>query len=264
MRIDLSGRTALVTASTQGIGAAIAAGLAGAGARVCVNGRAAERVERAVAQLRDEVPDGEFVAVAADVATAEGAERARDAAPEVDILVNNLGVFGAKDAFEIDDAEWRRYFDVNVLSAVRLTRMYMPGMLERDWGRVLYISSESGVAIPVEMVQYGMTKTAMLALGRGFAKKAAGSGVTVNSVLVGPTRTAGVEEFVQGLVGGELPWEEAERVFMREHRPQSLLQRLIEPAEIAHMVVYLSSDLSSATTGGAVRVDGGCVDAVVP
>lgn len=264
MRIDLTGRTALVTASTQGIGAAIAAGLAGAGARVYVNGRTAERVERAVAQLRGEVPDGEFAAVAADVATAEGAERAREAAPEVDILVNNLGVFGAKDAFEIEDAEWRRYFDVNVLSAVRLTRMYMPGMLERDWGRVQYISSESGVAIPVEMVQYGMTKTAMLALGRGFAKKAAGSGVTVNSVLVGPTRTAGVEEFVQGLVGGELPWEEAERVFMREHRPQSLLQRLIEPAEIANMVVYLSSDLASATTGGAVRVDGGCVDAVVP
>ncbi|MCF3172707.1 SDR family oxidoreductase [Streptomyces sioyaensis] len=264
MQINLSGRTALVTGSTQGIGAAIAAGLAQAGAKVGVNGRDPKRVEQAIEELRRNVPDGDFVALTADVTTEEGARHAFGQLPDVDILVNNVGIFGSKDVLEIDDAEWQRYFDVNVFSAVRLTRMYMPRMLEQDWGRVLYIASESSVAIPAEMVHYGTTKTAMLALGRGFAKRAAGSRVTVNSVLAGPTHTAGVEEFVYDLVGRELPWQEAQATFMREFRPQSLLQRLIEPAEIANMVVYLSSDLASATTGGAVRVDGGIVDSILP
>ncbi|MGW3243794.1 SDR family NAD(P)-dependent oxidoreductase [Streptomyces sp. NPDC001070] len=264
MRIDLTGRTALVTGSTQGIGAAIAAGLARAGARVAVNGRDQERVDEAVARLRDEVPEGDYIAAGADVASEEGARHAYEQVPDADILVNNLGIFGARDALDIDDAEWRRYFEVNVLAAVRLTRMYLPRMLERDWGRVQYIASESAVVIPAEMIHYGMTKTALLALGRGFAKRAAGTGVTVNSVLAGPTHTAGVEDFVLDLVGRDLPWEEAQRTFMREHRPQSLLRRLIEPPEIANMVVYLSSEQASATTGGALRVDGGCVDAIVP
>ncbi|MGW5478117.1 SDR family NAD(P)-dependent oxidoreductase [Streptomyces sp. NPDC004008] len=264
MQIDLKGRTALVTASTQGIGAAIAAGLARAGARVGVNGRTADRVADSVARLNREVPGADVVPVAADVTTEEGARRAVEALPHVDILINNLGIFGAKDALEITDDEWRRYFEVNVLAAVRLTRLCLPAMCERGWGRVQYIGSDSSVAIPAEMIHYGMTKTALLAVGRGFAKQAAGTGVTVNCVLAGPTHTKGVEDFVYELVDRDLPWDEAQRVFMREHRPQSLLQRLIEPEEIAHMVVYLSSDQASATTGGALRVDGGYVDAIVP
>ncbi|MGK5683031.1 SDR family NAD(P)-dependent oxidoreductase [Actinoplanes sp. URMC 104] len=260
MRLDLSGRTALVTGSTQGIGRAIAAGLAAAGARVAVNGRSAQSVERALEELGG---DG-FVAAPGDVSTAEGAAAVLEAAGPVDILVNNLGIFGAQPALEITDDDWRRYFEVNVLAAVRLTRELLPGMRERGWGRVLYIASDSAVVIPAEMIHYGVSKTALLGVARGFAKEAAGSGVTVNSVIAGPTHTGGVEDFVRSLVGDELPWDEAQREFMRRHRPQSLLQRLIEPEEIANMVVYLSSPLASATTGGAVRVDGGYVDAILP
>lgn len=259
MNIDLHGKSALVTGSTQGIGLAIAQGLASAGARVFVNGRSQDRVDAAVAGI-----DGDVIGVAADVSDAAGAQALLDEVPDVDILVNNLGIFGAVPAREITDEQWRTYFEVNVLAAARLIRLYLPGMVDRGWGRVLQIASDSAIVTPAEMIHYGVSKTALLALSRGFAKDAAGSGVTVNSVIAGPTHTAGVEDFVYQLVDKSLPWDEAQREFMRLHRPQSLIQRLIEPEEIANMVVYLASPLASATTGGALRVDGGYVDAILP
>ncbi len=262
MDIDLTGKTALVTGSTQGIGLAIAGGLANSGAKVSVNGRTPERVEEAVAKLR-----GDVIGVAADVSTADGAAELLRRLPDVDILVNNLGIFGAVPAREITDEQWRAYFEVNVLAAARLIRMYLPGMAERGWGRAIQIASDSALVIPEEMIHYGVSKTALLAVSRGFAKDAGGTGVTVNSVIAGPTHTAGVEDFVYQLLEGDdksLPWDEAQREFMRKYRPQSLLQRLIEPAEIANMVTYLASPLASATTGGALRVDGGYVDSIVP
>ncbi|MBP3082569.1 SDR family NAD(P)-dependent oxidoreductase [Mycolicibacterium fortuitum] len=260
MNIELTGKTALVTGSTQGIGLAIAEQLARSGARVVVNGRTAARVDEAVAKL------GEFdvLGVAADVSTEEGTADLLRQLPDVDILVNNLGIFGAVPPLEITDEQWRTYFDVNVLASVRLIRSYLPGMTQRGWGRAIQIASDSAIVTPAEMIHYGVSKTALLAVSRGFAKEAAGTGVTVNSVIAGPTRTAGVEDFVYQLVDKSLPWDEAQREFMIKHRPQSLIQRLIEPEEIANMVTYLASPLASATTGGALRVDGGYVDSILP
>lgn len=264
MNIVLSGRTAFVSASTKGIGRAIAAGLAGAGAATVINGRDEEGVAKAVRALREEVPGADVTGVVADLATADGALSLLDRLPNVDVLVNNLGIFGPQPVLEIDDAEWRRYFEVNVLSGVRLARHYLPGMTERGWGRVVFIASDASVVIPTEMVHYGMSKTALLAVSRGYAKAVAGSGVTVNAVLAGPTHTDGVEDFVAEMVGPDLPWDVAQRRFMVEHRPNSLIRRFIEPAEIANAVVYLSSEQAAATTGAAIRADGGYIDAILP
>jgi NAD(P)-dependent dehydrogenase (short-subunit alcohol dehydrogenase family) len=263
MQIDLSGRRAFVSGSTQGIGRAIAAGLAASGAATTINGRDPVSVDQAVGELRAELPGADIDGVAGDLGTAQGVDEVLGALPQVDVLVNNLGIFADMPALEIDDATWQRYWDVNVLSGIRLTRAYAPGMVQRGWGRIQFIASDSSVVIPVEMIHYGVTKTALLGVSRGFAKAIAGSGVTVNTVVAGPTHTPGVEVFVRSLVGDDLSWEDAQRRFMAEHRPTSLIGRLIEPHEIANMVVYLASEQASATTGGALRVDGGYVDNIV-
>lgn len=260
MRIDLSGRTALVTGSTSGIGAAIAAGLSAAGARVAVNGRDAGRTAAAAERL------GAALAVPGDVGTAKGCAAILEALPHVDVLVNNAGIFRPAPALEISDEDWLRHFEVNVMSGVRLTRGYLPGMLRRGWGRVQFISSESALHIPSEMIHYGMTKAAQIAVARGFAEAVPGSGVTVNSVLPGPTLTEGMQEMLEGRAGRRLDRaavEEAGRAFVQEHRPSSLLGRPATPEEVANLVVYLASDQASATTGAAVRVDGGVVRAAV-
>lgn len=259
MDLQLQGRTALVTGSTAGIGFAIAAALAHEGATVIVNGRTQARVDQAVAKL----PAG-TQGLAADLGTAAGCAQAIAQLPAVDILINNLGIFEPKPFPEIPDEDWLRFFEVNVLSGVRLSRHYLPRMLEKGWGRILFISSESGVQIPAEMIHYGMTKTAQLAIARGLAETTAGTGVTVNSVLPGPTGSEGVGEFINQLAQAQgTDRGTVEREFFRTVRPTSLLQRLATPEEVANLVTYLASPLSSATNGAAVRVDGGVVRSIV-
>jgi NAD(P)-dependent dehydrogenase (short-subunit alcohol dehydrogenase family) len=264
MIIDLSGKTALVTGSTEGIGRAIAKGLTASGAAVILNGRKRDKVAAAVAKLAAEVDGAKVRGVAADVGTAEGCAALAGAVGPVDILINNAGIFEPKPFFDIPDADWTRFFEVNVMSGVRLSRALMPGMLERKWGRVVFISSESAIQIPPEMIQYGMTKTAQLAISRGLAELAAGSGVTVNTVLPGPTRSEGVEDFLVAMAkqAGKAV-EEMAAEFVKTHRPTSLLQRFATVEEVANMVVYVASTEASATNGAALRVDGGVVRSII-
>jgi NAD(P)-dependent dehydrogenase (short-subunit alcohol dehydrogenase family) len=263
MKIDLSGKTALVTGSTAGIGYAIARGLAAAGAAVVINGRSQARVDEAVARLVGAVPAGKVRGVAADVAIAAGCDALVETQPVLDILVNNAGIFEARDFFAIPDEDWSRFLEANVMSGVRLSRAYLPGMLTRNSGRIIFISSESALNIPTEMIHYGMTKTAQLAISRGLAKLTRGTGVTVNAVLPGPTMSEGVEGFVKDLArqSGQSE-QEAANNFIAQHRPSSLLQRFASVEEIANMVVYVASQQASATNGAALRAEGGIVDTI--
>jgi NAD(P)-dependent dehydrogenase (short-subunit alcohol dehydrogenase family) len=263
MRIDLTDKRAVVTGSTGGIGFAIAQGLAAAGARVTINGRSQASVDAAAKRLTERVRGAKVDGVAADLATAAGVAVFLQRVPDTDILVNNLGIFEPKPFEEITDADWQRFFDTNVMSGVRLSRQYFPLMVKRGWGRIVFISSESGLNIPTEMVHYGMTKTAQLAIARGLAETAAGTGVTVNAVLPGPTRSEGVTDFFAKLAKEQgMSEAEMEKEFIAKNRPTSLIRRLAAVEEVANMVVYVCSLQASATTGAALRVDGGVVRSI--
>ena len=263
MDLGLHGKRALVTGSTAGIGYAIAELLAREGASVVVNGRTPERVEQAVQRIRATAPGADVTGVAADAGSAEGAAALIAARPDVDVLVNNMGIFEPKAFEQISDAEWLRFFEVNVLSGVRLARHYVPRMKAKNWGRVVFISSESGLQIPTEMIHYGTTKTAQLAVARGLAETLVGTNVTVNSVLPGPTSSEGVGTFVSDLAKSQgKDVATVEREFFKSARPSSIIQRFGTPAEVASLVAYVCSAAASATTGAALRVDGGVVRSI--
>jgi NAD(P)-dependent dehydrogenase (short-subunit alcohol dehydrogenase family) len=263
MHIDLSGKTALVTGSTAGIGHAIAKGLAATGANVVINGRGQAKVDAAVAAVSKVAKGGKVSGVAADVSTADGCARLVAAQPDVDILINNTGIFEPKPFFDIPDDDWQRFFDVNVMSGVRLSRAYMPAMLKRNWGRIVFIASESALMIPQEMIHYGMTKTAQLSVSRGLAELTRGTAVTVNAVMPGPTMSEGVQTFVADLAKQNGQSEsEAAANFIKQHRPGSLIQRFATVEEIANMVVYVSSKESAATNGAALRAEGGLLQTI--
>jgi NAD(P)-dependent dehydrogenase (short-subunit alcohol dehydrogenase family) len=262
MDLQLRGRRALVTGSTAGIGFAIAEALAREGAALIVNGRSQARVEEALGRLAGTGAD--LVGLAGDLGTAAGVDEAIACHPDLDILVNNLGIFEPKPFEAIPDQDWQRIIEVNFMSGVRLCRHYLPRMKERGWGRIIFISSESGVNIPVEMIHYGVTKTMQIALARGLAETCTGTAVTVNSVLPGPTRSAGVIQFVADLAAQQgVDTAQVERDFFATARPSSLLQRFAEPAEVASLVAYLASPLASATNGAADRADGGVVRSIL-
>lgn len=256
MDLQLKDKLALVTGSTAGIGMAIAKELASEGASVIVNGRSQESVDEAIASLAD--TEGKAIGLAADLSSAEGVQQAIKQYPQVDILVNNLGIFEVKPFNDITDEDWQKFFNVNVMSGVRLSRAYLPKMLERNWGRIIFVSSESGIQIPQEMIHYGMTKAAQIAIARGLAEMTANTAVTVNSVLPGPTRTKGVEDYIEQMAQEkDVSTAEIEKQFFAEDRPTSIIQRFIEPKEVANMVAYVASPLASATNGAALQVEGG-------
>jgi NAD(P)-dependent dehydrogenase (short-subunit alcohol dehydrogenase family) len=259
MDLQLTGKRALITGSTAGIGYAIAVSLAREGADVILNGRTQDGVDEALGSL---LGDTGVLAkgFAGDLGSAETCAALAAAHPDVDILINNLGIFETKPFEDIPDADWQRFFDVNVMAGVRLARAYLPGMRRRDWGRIVFISSESAINIPVEMVHYGMTKTAQLSVARGLAETLAGTGITVNSVLPGPTRSRGVKDFLEKMAAeAGQPVATLEKEFFERARPSSLIRRFADPAEVAALVTYVVSPLASATTGAALRADGGIV-----
>src|SRR5271165_788728 len=263
MDLQLTGRTALVTGSTAGIGLAIAVSLAREGAVVTVNGRTEQRVNSALQHLRDAVPEARVLGIAADLGTADGARAVIDRLPEVQILANNLGIYDATPFEKTDDAMWTHIFEVNVLSGVRLSRHYLPLMKQKNWGRVIFISSESGSQIPAEMIHYGVTKTAQVALARGIAETLAGTAVTSNSIVVGPTASEGVGSSIKDMAASRgVDASVVEKEFFKTVRPTSLLRRLETPEEVAALVTFVCSPLSSGTNGAALRVDGGVVRAI--
>lgn len=264
MDLGLQGKSAVVTGSTAGIGLAIATVLAREGARVVVNGRTEPRVASALQKIREQVPKGELRGVAADLGTPAGVQKFVSEVPDAEILVNNLGIFEVKPFLEIPDADWLRFFEVNVLSGVRLARHYLPNMLKQRWGRIIFISSESGAQIPAEMVHYGMTKTAQVAVARGLAESVAGSGVTVNSVLVGPTASEGAMTFVDGLAKSQgVSTAEVEKQFFANVRPTSLLKRFETPEEIAQVVAFVAGEQAVTINGARVPADGGVVRSIL-
>lgn len=264
MDLKLSDKSALVSGSTVGIGFAIAKSLAEEGASVIINGRTEQRVTQAVEKIQKSCLGAKISGITADLSTSEGAEQLFKKVPTVDILINNLGIYEPKVFSNISDEDWLRIFEANVLSGVRLSRQYLPDMIEHNWGRIIFISSESGVQIPVEMIHYGMTKTAQLAISRGLAEVTAGTGVTVNSILPGPTRSEGVEEFIQQMAKERnVNVEQVETEFFQTVRPTSLIKRFATSEEVAAMVAYVCSPLSSATNGAALRVDGGVVRSII-
>ncbi|MRT04506.1 SDR family NAD(P)-dependent oxidoreductase [Ewingella americana] len=261
MKLDLTDKIAVVSGSTSGIGLGIASGLAQAGATVVIVGRHQQGVDAAVATIIRHQPNARLQSVVADLTTEQGAKTLFAAVPRADVLVNNLGIYNDVDFFAVEDDEWARFYDVNVVSGVRLSRHYAQGMVEKGWGRVIFISSESGVAIPADMINYGVTKSANLAVSHGLAKRLAGTGVTVNAILPGPTYTEGLGEMLADAAAqsGKTRREQADE-FVKVSRPSSIIQRAAEVGEVANLVVYIASPLSSATTGAALRVDGGVVD----